>query len=121
MAKLITKFSKTDLQEFEKLLLTKKSKTEEQLLELETQLEDLTENGNEEKGDDQSGYDNQVNFLTIHKERSKKHLSDIEKALLRIKMNTYGICTVTGKLINKKRLLAVPTTTKSLEGKTQAP
>ena len=112
-----TRFSDEELQEFESLLLTKKLKTETQILELETQYQEITENGKDEKGQDNSGYDSQVKFLITYIDRSKKHLNDIENALHRIKQNNYGICTVTGKLINKQRLLAVPTTTKSLEGK----
>ena len=38
-------------------------------------------------------------------------------ALVRIENKTYGICRVTGKLIPKGRLLAVPHTTISVEGK----
>jgi DnaK suppressor protein len=36
---------------------------------------------------------------------------------VRIKNRTYGICTVTGKLIPKERLIAVPHTTQSIEAK----
>ena len=49
--------------------------------------------------------------------RQKKHLQDLENALIRVENKSYGICVVTGQLIDKKRLLAVPTTTKSLEAK----
>lgn len=112
-----TKFSSEELIEFETLLLAKKAKTETQVSDLETQYQEITENGKDEKGPNNSGYDSQVKFLITYLDRSKKHLNDIENALHRIKQNNYGICTVTGKLINKQRLLAVPTTTKSLEGK----
>ena len=36
---------------------------------------------------------------------------------MRIENKTYGICRVTGKLIPKERLMAVPHTTLSVEGK----
>ena len=36
---------------------------------------------------------------------------------MRIKNGTYGICSVTGKLISKERLIAVPHTTQSIEAK----
>jgi RNA polymerase-binding transcription factor DksA len=39
--------------------------------------------------------------------------------MIRIKNKTYGICSVTGKLIEKQRLLLVPHATKTVEGKTQ--
>ena len=41
----------------------------------------------------------------------------LEKALMRIENKTYGICRVTGRLIDKARLRAVPHATLSLEAK----
>jgi RNA polymerase-binding transcription factor DksA len=38
-------------------------------------------------------------------------------ALLRSENKSYGICKVTGKLIAKERLMAVPHTTQSMEAK----
>lgn len=49
--------------------------------------------------------------------RDEKYLKQIDDALERIKNETYGICRVTGKLINRERLIAVPTTTISAEAK----
>jgi RNA polymerase-binding transcription factor DksA len=42
----------------------------------------------------------------------------LEKALRRIESKTYGVCRVTGKLIDKARLRAVPHATLSMEAKT---
>ena len=78
---------------------------------------ELAEGGKEENSLDNTSYETQVDFLVSHKDRSEKHLQDIEKALYRVKNKTYGICVITGQLINKQRLLAVPTTTKSIEAK----
>ncbi len=50
--------------------------------------------------------------------RQKKFIQNLENALLRIKNGTYGICRVTGKLIPKERLRAVPHATLSMEAKT---
>lgn len=50
--------------------------------------------------------------------RQRKHVQDLENALIRIHNKRFGICIVTGQLIDKRRLMAVPTTTKSLEAKT---
>jgi len=47
----------------------------------------------------------------------KKQLRDIKAALQRIEDGTYGICKYTGKPIEKKRLLARPTSSSSLEAK----
>ena len=53
-------------------------------------------------------------------QRAARQLDFIKKlqgALIRIENKTYGICRVTGKLIPKERLMAVPHTTLSVEGK----
>ncbi|MBI2281964.1 MAG: TraR/DksA family transcriptional regulator [Bacteroidetes bacterium] len=50
-------------------------------------------------------------------QRQEKFLTNLENALMRIQNKTYGICRVTGKLIQKERLLAVPHATLSMEAK----
>ena len=49
--------------------------------------------------------------------RQQKFINNLENALIRIKNGTYGICKDTGKLIDKKRLKAVPHATQSIEAK----
>lgn len=49
--------------------------------------------------------------------RQEKFIRDLRNALLRIENKTYGICRVTGKLINKERLKLVPHATLSIEAK----
>jgi RNA polymerase-binding transcription factor DksA len=49
--------------------------------------------------------------------RQEKFIRDLKSALIRIENKTYGICRVTGKLINKKRLELVPHATLSIEAK----
>ena len=44
-------------------------------------------------------------------------IEKLEKAMMRIENKTYGICRVTGKLIDKARLKAVPHATLSMEAK----
>lgn len=56
--------------------------------------------------------------LAIHQ---KKFIRDLEFAATRIENKTYGICIVTGKLIPKERLRAVPHATMSIEAKLQQP
>ena len=51
--------------------------------------------------------------------RQKKYVENLENALMRVENKTYGICKVTGKLISKERLRAVPHTTQSIEAKLQ--
>ena len=49
--------------------------------------------------------------------RQEKFIRDLKHALIRIENKTYGICRVTGKLIDKERLKAVPHATLSIEAK----
>ena len=49
--------------------------------------------------------------------RQEKFVRDLKNALIRIENKTYGICRVTGKLIGKDRLRAVPHATLSIEAK----
>ena len=49
--------------------------------------------------------------------RQDKFIRDLKNALIRIENKTYGICRVTGKLINKVRLKLVPHATLSIEAK----
>ena len=49
--------------------------------------------------------------------RQQKFILNLEKALIRIKNGTYGICKDTGKLIDKNRLKAVPHATQTIEAK----
>ncbi|KGO86423.1 molecular chaperone DnaK [Flavobacterium rivuli WB 3.3-2 = DSM 21788] len=49
--------------------------------------------------------------------RQEKFIRDLKNALIRIENKTYGVCKVTGKLINKERLKLVPHATMSIEAK----
>ena len=49
--------------------------------------------------------------------RQEKFIRDLKNALIRIENKTYGVCRVSGKLINKKRLHLVPHATLSIEAK----
>lgn len=51
--------------------------------------------------------------------RQIQFINHLEKALIRIENKTYGICRVTGNLIDKNRLRAVPHATLSIEAKNQ--
>ena len=56
---------------------------------------------------------------SILAQRQEKFIRDLNNALIRIENKTYGICRVTGKLINKERLKLVPHATLSIEAKMQ--
>jgi RNA polymerase-binding transcription factor DksA len=49
--------------------------------------------------------------------RQMRFIQNLENALVRIENKTYGICRVTGKLISKERLRAVPHATLSIDAK----
>lgn len=118
-----TKYSETELQEFEALILEKleKAKMEYKILK------DTLNRTNDEGTDSTSGGNTKVledGAETAEKEnlsqlaaRQQKYIMNLENALVRIKNGTYGICSVTGKLIPKERLIAVPHTTQSIEAK----
>jgi RNA polymerase-binding protein DksA len=50
------------------------------------------------------------------KEQHERELMEIDWALQRITEGTYGVCEITGKAIEKRRLNAIPWTPYSLEG-----
>jgi len=52
-------------------------------------------------------------------QRQLKFIQHLKAALIRIENKTYGVCRVTGKLIAKERLRAVPHATLSIEAKQQ--
>src|SRR5215218_3016316 len=58
-----------------------------------------------------------LNLLYIQAARLKRNLDNLRSAMLRIENGTYGICIVSGTLIPKQRLLAVPHTTVNTEAK----
>lgn len=49
--------------------------------------------------------------------RQEKFIQNLQSALMRIQNKTYGICRVTGKLIQKERLRLVPHATLSIDAK----
>tara|TARA_B100002052_G_C15583828_1_gene463492 strand:- start:236 stop:619 length:384 start_codon:yes stop_codon:yes gene_type:complete len=117
-----TKYTAKELAVFEKLILKKRDDAQKELDFIKESL--LRKN--------LSGTDSTQGALktledgadTMEKEslsqlagRQQKFISNLEKALIRIKNGTYGICKDSGKLIDKKRLKAVPHATQSIEAK----
>ena len=115
------RYSDADLAEFKAIIDKKLAASMEQVESLREQVTGLNESLQTSGADlgDNSGYTD-VEFLNRMILRQKKHIRDLENALLRIKNKNYGICSLTGNLIDKKRLMVVPTTTKGLEAKTEA-
>lgn len=118
-----TRYSDEELKEFQTLIVGKLDKARDEFKILK---ETLNRN-NDEGTDSTSGGNTKVledGAETAEKEnmsqlaaRQLKYITNLENALVRIKNGTYGICSVTGKLISKERLIAVPHTTQSIEAK----
>ncbi len=125
MAEEITeKMAQEDLDYFKEILLKKREEVQKNLDYLKAVVLDSTTK--EATGDHSSYSYHMADQGTDAMEREKaflfaardeKYIKQIDEALERIKNGTYGICRVTGKLIGKERLEAVPTTTISVEAK----
>ncbi len=116
----MAKYSDADLQEFKILIEAKLEKAKQQLGKLAAQIEDAGEEYEDSsRADmiDDSNYLISMAFLQEAASRQQKYVESLSAALVRIRNKTYGICSVTGELIDKRRLIAVPTTTKSLMAK----
>lgn len=114
------RYSDVELEEFRVLIQEKLDMARVQLEQLQSQIFEITENSDDEYGSDwmdDSSINNEIEILNDMAIRQRKFIQDLENALVRIKNKTYGICVVSGELIDKKRLLAVPTTTKSIAAK----
>ncbi len=118
-----TRYSDEELIEFETLIKGKLEKAREEFRILKDTLNrnndagtDATSGGNTKVLEDGAETAEKENLSQLAA-RQLKYITNLENALVRIKNRTYGICTVTGKLIPKERLIAVPHTTQSIEAK----
>jgi DnaK suppressor protein len=113
-----TRYTDEELHEFDNLIDEKLIKAKDQLSFYLNQLKELSENPDAKiKGLDDGISTSEVERLTTMAGRQKKHIQHLENAKIRIKNKVYGICRVTGKLISKERLRAVPHATLSIEAK----
>ena len=118
-----TRYSDDELMEFESLIKSKLAKSKEEFRILKETLNrnndagtDSTSGGNTKVLEDGAETAEKENLSQLAA-RQLKYITNLENALVRIKNRTYGICTVTGKLISRERLIAVPHTTQSIEAK----
>ena len=117
-----TRYSDEELQEFKELIL---KKLELAKRDYENMLASLMNADGNDAEDTMPTYKNlEEGSLTLSKEetqnlamRQQKFIQGLQAALVRIENKTYGICRVTGKLIPKERLRAVPHATLSVEAK----
>ena len=73
----------------------------------------------EDKGGDEADQTarilNEKEILTLH-DRLRQQLFEIEQALSRIEVGTFGVCEETEEIIEPERLKAIPWTRLSIEG-----
>lgn len=105
------------LQEFRKLL---EEKREELLAEAGRTVAGMTD-GKEQFPDptDRASLEADRNFLLRIRDRERKLIAKIDKALARIDDETYGICDSCGEDISEERLKARPVTTLCIDCKTR--
>lgn len=116
------RYSDSDLEKF-KVLIEEKIETAKQDLELLKS--SYMNNGNNGTDDTSPTFKAfEEGSETMSKEantqlalRQEKFIRDLKNALMRIENKTYGVCRVTGKLIQKERLILVPHATLSIEAK----
>ncbi len=116
------KYSDKELQEFKEIILKKIETAEEDLALIRSAYMNDSNNGTDdtsptfkafEEGSETMSKESNVKLAI----RQEKFIRDLQNALLRIENKNYGICRVTGKLIQKERLKLVPHATLSIEAK----
>ena len=115
-------YTEKELEEFKELINQKIESAEEDLSLLVAAYSNASDNGTDDTSPTFKAFEE--GSQTMSKEantalaiRQEKFIRDLKSALIRIENKTYGVCRVTGKLINKKRLELVPHATLSIEAK----
>ena len=115
-------YGEDDLNEFKEIILKKIARAQEDLKILNDAYKNDSSNGTDDTSHSFKAFEDGAE--TMAKEanvqlaiRQEKFIRDLKNALLRIENKTYGICRVTGKLIQKQRLKLVPHATLSIEAK----
>ena len=116
------RYSEEELQEFKQIIDKKLQAARQELDYLQDQISRKGNyNADENDGRFRSLEDGAGTLereqLNQHAARQVRYIDHLEKALMRIKNGTYGICRETGKLIAKERLRMVPHATLSIEAK----
>ena len=113
-----TRYSDEELEEFRVLI---QGKLEEARKMLNFYLNQIGESADNEiakiKGLDDGTGSEENERMMILAARQRKHIRHLENALIRIQNKVYGLCRVSGKLIAKERLRAVPHATLSIQAK----
>ena len=118
----LVKYSDAELKEFKELISNKLEAAKKELVYLQGLITRKDELGGD--NDDARYMTMEDGSVSMEREqlgqmasRQITFIDHLEKALMRIQNKTYGICRVTGLLIDKARLKAVPHATLSLEAK----
>lgn len=116
------RYSDADLTEFKALINAKLEKAKSDLELIKSAYMNDLNNGTDDTSPTFKAFEE--GSETMSKEansqlaiRQEKFMRDLKNALVRIENKTYGLCKVTGKLINKERLKIVPHATMSIEAK----
>ncbi|WP_298767233.1 TraR/DksA C4-type zinc finger protein [uncultured Polaribacter sp.] len=117
-----SKYSEEDLQEFKAIIDKKIALAQEDLALLQASYKNDSSNGTDDTLSSFKSFDEGSEVMNKEKNvqlaiRQEKFIRDLKNALLRIENGTYGVCRVTGKLIQKERLRLVPHATLSIEAK----
>lgn len=111
------RYSDQELAEFKALLDQKLAKANNELNYMRQQIIEINQNGADSQGgdwSDDSSIHTELEMLNQMVSRQQQFIRNLNNAFQRIKNKTYGICLVSGKLIDKKRLMLVPHATKSI-------
>jgi RNA polymerase-binding transcription factor DksA len=115
------RYSDAELTEFRDLILKKLDTAKKELAYLQGLITRKDESGDLDEGRYMTMEDGSMSMereqLSQMASRQIQFIDHLEKAMMRIENKTYGICRVTGKLIDKARLRAVPHATLSIEAK----
>jgi len=116
------KYTDKELGEFKELILAKLDEAKNDLRGLRASLSHQDDHGTNDTSPTFKMMEDGSETLSREEvaqlaARQEKFIQHLENALLRIQNKTYGICRVTGKLIPKERLRAVPHATLTIEAK----
>ena len=117
-----TKYTDAELEEFKLLILAKLNKATEDFELLTEAYSNNSEHGTNDTSPTFKVLEEGQHVLSKEENsrlaaRQKRFMTNLENALIRIENKTFGICRVTGKLISKERLRAVPHATLSIDAK----
>ena len=118
----IARYSDADLAEFKELIIKKINKAQYDLDLIKSAYMNDLNNGTDDTSPTFKAFEE--GSETMSKEansqlaiRQEKFIRDLKNALFRVENKTYGVCRISGKLIDKARLLIVPHATMSMESK----